>query len=543
MAGSLRSPRVVAGLGAVVAAALGLGGLGRPAGAEDARPPWAADLEALRLEGDPSKRLEKSWALLAKKPEVEALRLELLRPLPWKKDAPTDMTHWERELGKTGKLTVFAYVPKAYVPEKAWPVLVWMHGAVMRDEDGRGLAGLGLVREAAEERGFIVLSPSATKDTVWWSPAGTDHLRACLAECARRYHVDPNRVAAAGFSDGGSGCFHLGLHDPDPYACFLALMGNPVVTRLVGGPAFAGNAASRPVWAVNGGQDPLYPAVEVEPLVDELKQTGVVIEWKALPEAGHDPTAVADEIGAMEAFWKAHPREALPKQVDWECTVPAIDGRRAWVEMLTLAPSAPGAEDLPTRPLALPQVAPRPRLGISVDRAFEGAGIRIEEVQKDTPAAEAGLKAGDVLLKAGGVELPAGQEALQLLRAYLDGLEGKDGEFTVKRGEETLTLKTKPRVLASDAPPADLGYGKPSGRVLATVTGPNRIEVKTRGVSSLRLHLARPLVDPAQDLVVRLNGKEVFRGKVKPEAAYLLAQALSSLPGDPLFEAQLTLTP
>ena len=88
-----------------------------------------------------------------------------------------------------------------------------------------------------------------------------------------------------------------------------------------------------------------------------------------------------------------------------------------------------------------------------------------------------------------------------------------------------------------------MGDGKPSGRAIAEVKDGNRIEVKTRGISALRLHLARPLVDPTKDLVVTLNGKEAFRGVPKADAAYLLDQALRSLPGDPLYEANLTLRP
>jgi membrane-associated protease RseP (regulator of RpoE activity) len=182
-------------------------------------------------------------------------------------------------------------------------------------------------------------------------------------------------------------------------------------------------------------------------------------------------------------------------------------------------------------------------LGISADQRFEGEGIRIEEVQKDSPAAEAGLQPGDVIVKMGEKDVPAGPAGLLGLRAYLEGLQGGEAEFTVKRGEQTLTLKTKPRVIDSDKPPPELGYGKPSGRVRAEVTAPNRIEVKTRGVSALRLHLARPLVDPGKEVVVLLNGKEAFKGVPSSDAPYLLDQALRGLPGDPLFEAHVTLRP
>jgi poly(3-hydroxybutyrate) depolymerase len=197
---------------------------------EPARPAWADDLAALRLEGDPAKRVERTWALLAKKPDVAALRAELARLPAWKADeAKGSVVDWKRDAGKAGKLTVSAYVPAAYTIEKAWPVLLWLHGAVARDEDGGGEQMVEVLRDAGEMSGCIVLAPSGTKDTMWWSPAGVAHVRGSLADLARRYRVDPDRVAAAGFSDGGSGCYHLLAHDPDPYACFLAAMGHPLV--------------------------------------------------------------------------------------------------------------------------------------------------------------------------------------------------------------------------------------------------------------------------------------------------------------------------
>ena len=108
---------------------------------EPARPAWADDVAALRLEGDAAKRVERTWALLAKKPDAAALRAEL---------APTAGVEGRRAEGRGRrveagrgqgrKLTVSAYVPAAYTTEKAWPVLR-LHGAVARDEDGGGGGG------------------------------------------------------------------------------------------------------------------------------------------------------------------------------------------------------------------------------------------------------------------------------------------------------------------------------------------------------------------------------------------------------------------
>jgi poly(3-hydroxybutyrate) depolymerase len=530
-------------MGAALAALLGGAGLGAVR-AEETRPAWASDLEALRAEVEPLKRVERALAFLSKEPEAKALLTELARPHPWNKDARTGMMQWTREVPQAGALTVFAYVPTTYTPEKAWPALLWLHGGVARDGDGGGLSALGDLREACEAQGILLVAPSATKDCVWWSPRGEAHARAALRDLATQYRVDPARTAVGGFSDGASAGYHVLAHDPDAYGCVVALMGNPLVSRGLGGPCFPGNCASLPVLAFNGGQDPLYPAEQMQPLIDELSQQGARITWVNLPEAGHDLEGVAPRLEEIWAFWQANPRVALPTRIDWECAVPAIDGRRAWVEILEVDPAAPGAADLASQALPMPaQAGARPRLGIGIDRSHTGPGLLIEKVEAGTPAAEAGFAAGDVLVKAGETDLPQGDGAFMALRAYLDSLGTTDGAFTVKRGEQTLTLTTRPRILKQDEPSPSLGYGLPSGRIVAEVKAPDRIEVRTRGVRRLRLHLARPLVDTSRPLTVMLNGKQAFQGQPAPEVGHLLGEALRALPGDPVFEAQITLQP
>lgn len=525
-------------------AVLALGTLGAPAaGAEDPRAPWGAEVDALRLERDPAQRLQRAWALLAKRPAPADLRRELARPLPYPADAKTGAFSFAQPVEGSPALTVFGYAPKAYAPSSAWPLVVWLHGAVVRDEDGGGASGVAALRDLAEAKGFLLVSPSATKDCPWWSAKGVAHVKAAVAEVARRYRVDAERVVAAGFSDGGSGCYHLLAHAPDPFACFVALMGNPVITRIVGGPAFLGNYAARPVFALSGGQDGLYPAEQMQPLIAELKEGGARISWQALEEAGHDLGPALERSDEIQAFVEAHPREALPTSVDWECALPEVDGRRAWVEILRVDPAAPDAPDLASRVMEVPKETRRPRLGITIDRAYEGQGLRIEEVAQGTPAAEAGFAPGDVVVRVGDKDLPEGPEAFLILRAYLESLTGQDGTFVVKRGDAEVTLTTRPRLLAQDEPPAALGYGRPSGRLSATRTAPNVLEVRTHDVAAFRLHLARPFVDLEQDLKVTVNGKVAFSGRVTPDAAYLLSEALKGLPGDPLYEAVLTLHP
>jgi len=79
----------------------------------------------------------------------------------------------------------------------------------------------------------------------------------------------------------------------------------------------------------------------------------------------------------------------------------------------------------------------RVRIGTIPDFAFPGPGVRVESVGEDSPAAKAGIEAGDVLLR---IE----DRALTDLRAYSDVLKtlqpGEEVTVHIRRGEEELAL-------------------------------------------------------------------------------------------------------
>ena len=69
-------------------------------------------------------------------------------------------------------------------------------------------------------------------------------------------------------SDGGTGAYYVAMRETTPFASFLPLNGYCMVlaratstTALI----FANNLRNKPIFAVNGGRDPLYPTRLVDP--------------------------------------------------------------------------------------------------------------------------------------------------------------------------------------------------------------------------------------------------------------------------------------
>lgn len=482
-------------------------------------------------------RLASAMRILAAKPSAADVAKALPGAWTWDEDVDTGKpVTWTRR-GPDGTMrTVHAFAPASYTPTKAWPLLVYLHGGVSAPRDGSGQSGVAMFAEDADERGFLILSPSTQPEATWWDPAGVVYLRQAIEDMARRYRVDPNRVAVSGFSDGGSGCFHLLAHDPTPFACFLPMMGNPLVTRIFGGPTWGSNLASRPVYAVNGGKDRLYPSERMKPFIEAMQAAGAQLTWVDEPDAGHEPSFLEGRWPEMVGFWNEHVRDARPRAFTWASSAPQHDGRFAWVEILALSDKADAWEALAAPvALGLPDMTPRPRLGIRLDTTFEGPGLKIEEVEEGTPAADAGFEDGDVILKAGDEEI-AGSSEFAKLRDYLAGLEDEDGTFTVKRGDDEVVLTARPKSLEKDrqAQPEGRGYGVVPGIVSARVMDGNVLALETRGVAKVRVYLVEGLVDFDRELAIAVNGRKRFKGLPPQDPAVVLAEAARTIPGSPI---------
>ena len=152
---------------------------------------------------------------------------------------------WSYESKGEREHTNFLYVPESYDPKKPMPMLVWLHGGVSMPRPNLGKMGISYFAKAAEKDGFLLLAPSAA-GIPWWTEGGIAVIRDAMRHVAENYNVDADHTAAAGFSDGASGCYHLLQHMPEPFGCFLALLGHPLLTRMLGGPAFVTNAKCTP---------------------------------------------------------------------------------------------------------------------------------------------------------------------------------------------------------------------------------------------------------------------------------------------------------
>jgi S1-C subfamily serine protease len=74
---------------------------------------------------------------------------------------------------------------------------------------------------------------------------------------------------------------------------------------------------------------------------------------------------------------------------------------------------------------------------IEAGRGFNGAGVLVTSVSPNTPASQAGVQSGDILVAIDGVNIDNGQTLGGLIQAKS---VGQSIALTIKRGSSSMTL-------------------------------------------------------------------------------------------------------
>ncbi len=91
----------------------------------------------------------------------------------------------------------------------------------------------------------------------------------------------------------------------------------------------------------------------------------------------------------------------------------------------------------------------KPRIGLQIQDIEEGKGVKIKEVDEDSPASKAGIKEGDVITQVNGKDVTGVDE---LRNAIKDLREGDAVKFTYKRDgkNQTADIKIPKRLKSAD---------------------------------------------------------------------------------------------
>jgi len=236
--------------------------------------------------------------------------------------------------GKSERTRISFYVPTAYAPDVAAPLILYLHGS-----HGRGEEAAGFWQSHAEATGAIVVAPTEAGENVGYAFTATERARAmaALRWARRRFNIDENRIHLTGVSRGGHMTWDLGGRRPDRWASLSPMIGGPrwLPTRGQQNLRFLENLAHLPLRDLQGERDQHGLLVNLRyafARLDQLKAADA--KFVTFADLGH---SFRMEAVAWDSFLSAAKRNPSPKRiVRWSVAGDEGRGRAYWAEILAV---------------------------------------------------------------------------------------------------------------------------------------------------------------------------------------------------------------
>jgi len=205
------------------------------------------------------------------------------------------------------------YVPTSYDPNRAYPLLIGLHG-LGGDEWSFWQAENGLLARLAETHGYIVATPLGYNRT---SPYGRTRLFPDPAQrrqfewsekdvlnvlelVRKEYHIDDSRIYLMGHSMGGGGTWHLAAQYPHLWAAIAPIAPGFNISR-----EEMQRLRHIPVLLTHGDQDVVVPVETSRRAVEMMKDLGMTYVYLEIPGGTHS-SVLADAWNQMFAFFSEH---------------------------------------------------------------------------------------------------------------------------------------------------------------------------------------------------------------------------------------------
>ncbi|TVQ75034.1 MAG: hypothetical protein EA380_11655, partial [Phycisphaeraceae bacterium] len=200
----------------------------------------------------------------------------------------------------TGEVLFRLYVPRNLNRDAPTPLVMALHGAGGDEHMFFEGCGNGLIKDLADQYGFIVVSPSTY--SILGDPAAFDR----VVDAIGSWHdIDADRVLVVGHSLGGITASGLAQLRFDRIAGVVGIAG----TR-----PFVSTMACAPVLIIGAGRDLIVPARGLAQTVARATDDGLPVRYEEHPELGH--TIVVNETLGYAIEWLLKQKVAEELSID-----------------------------------------------------------------------------------------------------------------------------------------------------------------------------------------------------------------------------------
>jgi len=252
-------------------------------------------------------------------------------------------------INDTLKSSYFVHLPKNYNPEKKYPMLIFLHGAVFfselekfsTDEDLKGWNRF--YTKYADQHDIILVFPKADKRYNWMTEKGFYMVPEIVRQIKSTINVDDNKVFLTGHSNGATGSFNYLVKQPTYFAGFYGFNTQPIVRT---GGTFIQNALNRSYINFSTDLDYYFPPQANDDLTTLMQS--LHIDYKDYRYNGYPHWF--PEFNGSEPAYKIlfddllnRKRNPFPNKLIWE-TDDVKYGKIDWIEITKLDTISPNKE-------------------------------------------------------------------------------------------------------------------------------------------------------------------------------------------------------
>jgi acetyl esterase/lipase len=177
------------------------------------------------------------------------------------------------------------YVPTNYSPQRTWPLVVFLHGALC---DENTFMNSDELQPFAERLGYLVVSVNGRGPRSGYTKesGAQQDVFDVMSLMEKYYHVDSSRIFLTGHSMGGMGTWSIGLEFRDKFAALAPEAGTRNTTDLE---AKLARGKKIPILITVGGKDTAFPPEPAIEVYQKLKAAGYPTKIVEYPLDEHNP--------------------------------------------------------------------------------------------------------------------------------------------------------------------------------------------------------------------------------------------------------------